>query len=711
MFVFEPNSRVEKTASGIRFYEQDILFSNYVFSGNWTVDICFDYLSSGFGIVLAEDSDDGFRNAKQATLFKLGTNDFRVYRKTVSSRSSDEGSTNILSPGQEMEDIHLTFAIADGHVVVTWHTNDIEGNPQEYRIGQGTLKSEYEKYFIGFYSSPGNTIRKTCFISGIPRNWRVNIANTEGGRISFFLDGFRFENCVNDAELEQDNIELEPGNYYVDFHPKEVNGILDLDCYVFPSDANILDTEENAEDNKKNILREDGSFVVESAGLYSLKFVGTNGEASNVCIKDTPTGSYVTTHDEAEEIGGSMLTINAANILKAEWDGEIHAVPGVNEEETYAIVETTSRTWLLRDLGVELDTIYTYIYDASNGMLTVKDETGKIVVWTVVDLTEEDDGKFHVFRNIRGSIYRLAITDIAGEEMDVLMQKTIKEYVPAVIKGPIIVTKEENGDSLDLSASYREVAESKRRFVWFTNEQEVKLPEDLPPNVSELKLYAASKGATFNVDAENIESFASSYVELDNSLYEQKGIVIDIDSSTRETYRYFILEYLSVSEYSWLFTNYEREVLEGLSEETVLEKTLAKTNGGIFVYGIPEGEKVHWEYLYRVPSAALLTSIDYCVEDYDLLDPSDYEINFDTNTISFGDAIRRKYAYAIVDYLKADSYAVNYVDRISQYEVDISTEEGVVYLNYDMEEDSSVREKIDTKIKPDYDKYIVLRKK
>ena len=81
--LFEPNSRIEKIDSGIRFYEQDIIFSDYVFEGDAEVNLHLDYLHPGFGIVIAEKYKGGPRNSEKAHLFKLGRYVFQVIEKPM----------------------------------------------------------------------------------------------------------------------------------------------------------------------------------------------------------------------------------------------------------------------------------------------------------------------------------------------------------------------------------------------------------------------------------------------------------------------------------------------------------------------------------------------------------------------------------------------------------------------------------------------------
>ena len=49
--LLKPNSRIE-LQDGIRFYEQDILYDDYVYSGSCQIELDIDYYNNGFGIVL-----------------------------------------------------------------------------------------------------------------------------------------------------------------------------------------------------------------------------------------------------------------------------------------------------------------------------------------------------------------------------------------------------------------------------------------------------------------------------------------------------------------------------------------------------------------------------------------------------------------------------------------------------------------------------------
>ena len=106
----------------------------------------------------------------------------------------------------------------------------------------------------------------------------------------------------------------------------------------------------------------------------------------------------------------------------------------------------------------------------------------------------------------------------------------------------------------------------------------------------------------------------------------------------------------------------------------------------------------------------MINSIDYYADKYDIIEGSEYEINYDNKEIKIKNSIRNNYQSFVIDYLKDNSYAINYIEEYNQYEVDIATSLEMVYVNYNMREDGNIYEYKTTAIRPDANKYIVLRK-
>jgi hypothetical protein len=105
----------------------------------------------------------------------------------------------------------------------------------------------------------------------------------------------------------------------------------------------------------------------------------------------------------------------------------------------------------------------------------------------------------------------------------------------------------------------------------------------------------------------------------------------------------------------------------------------------------------------------MFSSIDLYASKYDLISEADYEIDYKLPGVKVKAEIKEKYKVFIIDYLKDDSYCINYLPDYGQYEVEICTTQDKVYMSYDMDESGGVSDYQITKIKPDKNKYIVLR--
>ena len=136
---------------------------------------------------------------------------------------------------------------------------------------------------------------------------------------------------------------------------------------------------------------------------------------------------------------------------------------------------------------------------------------------------------------------------------------------------------------------------------------------------------------------------------------------------------------------------------------------MADVSGGIIVYGCKTD--VDLDYIYRVPADTMVNSIDLCCSEYDMIPEREMEINYEDQEIVLKKGLREQYSSIIVDYLKRDSYAINYREDMSQYEVDISMECQYAYLSYDMKDDGTVDNRKQTVIRPDRNKFIILRRK
>lgn len=704
--LFESNSRIEKSDNGIRFYEQDIIFSDYVFEGDVEVDLRIDYRHPGFGIVIAEKYKGGPLNSEKAHLFKIGSNAFYAIEKNILAQIQRKENACLFAPSNDNADSNLIFTITGNNVKLLLKKVLNRNEPPEYEeLGTYKLEKGLGEYFIGFYSNKGNTIRSVQYKQGTPEHWVTSIHNTHGGRISFIKNGFRFEQCINNAEIEQDDIELLPGTYFVEYEKEAIDEMFDIECFVFPSAAERKD--KNFEDSRKNILK-DGRIVIKEKMSVNIKFAGTNGLVRNVCIKDDPQDSFVETDDVALTIEGSYIKINLDNLSKVLWSGEIQNVPISNDytkEFPYGVVETTRQKISLEDLSISLNKEYDYELLTESKKVSTFIEKQKIDTKLLI-FDDEDKNCVKVFHNMNAKITRLILVDKAGKEIDVLHQKTFKRYVPGEITGPILLCSDAAQEPLDISASYREVAEPQYRIDLFSIEYDLQLKER--PAYADLEVYGIPANVTVNPKENTIKKYASQYEQIPDGRFELHGKSIKMNMDYRKKYKAIAVRYQSAEKFEHIFTNYEREIFSG-EPRLILEKDPSDSSGALIVYGCKT--KPDLEYIYRIPSATMINSIDICSGMYDLIPETMFEFNYSTREVKLSEELRKKYPYFIIDYLKKNSYAINYRPNMAQYEVDISIDEQAAWLKYDMADDGTVDTRKRTAIRPDRNKFIVLRRK
>ena len=704
--LFEPNSRIEKNDNGVRFYEQDIIFSDYLFEGDVEVDLTIDYLHPGFGVVLAEKYKGGPRNSEKAHLFKLGNNAFNVHEKTLLTQALRKENACLFAPGAKNIKANLVFRLVGKNIeLLQRKINDSTKKVEYENLGTYKLQKKLNQYYIGFYSNRGNIIRSVSFLQGAPKNWDVNIKNTRGGRIAFIKNGFRFERCEHDAEIEQGSIELNPGIYYVAYDREKVNDIDDIKCFVFPAYAKAK-KDDNFEDEKKNLVK-DGKFVIKEKMEVNIKFQGTNGQISNVAIKDDLESAFVETFDKGLTIEGSYIEVSLKELSKVLWTGRIKSAPKFTDFTKpcpYAVVETIGKRASMDDMSLKLGQEYDYEYIVKDN--TARALIGKNEVGTqAMPLSAADKEKIKIFHNMNATISRLILVDKDGKQLDVIKQKTFKRYVPEEIGGPILI-KDSEGEPLDISSSYREVAEPEYRIDLFQGNYEMALKEK-PLDIN-VEVYGIPYGITVNPFGTDIEKYAPQYTQISASHYEVTGKVVEMKEHIRKQYKAIAIRYQSVEKYNFLFTNYEREVFTD-EPRILLAKPMADVSGGIIVYGCKTD--VDLDYIYRVPADTMVNSIDLCCSEYDMIPEREMEINYEDQEIVLKKGLREQYSSIIVDYLKRDSYAINYREDMSQYEVDISMECQYAYLSYDMKDDGTVDNRKQTVIRPDRNKFIILRRK
>jgi hypothetical protein len=273
------------------------------------------------------------------------------------------------------------------------------------------------------------------------------------------------------------------------------------------------------------------------------------------------------------------------------------------------------------------------------------------------------------------------------------------------------VTEEDSNESFDLSASYREVVNPCRKIALFSREHPLMLREEVPVNAHTVNVYGIPVGARINTLATEIKDFASSYQQVAPENIKFSGNFFTINEAVRNAYAYIAVQYDSIDEYSYVFTNYEREIFDGSQTVLNLEKAISKNNEDIILYGIPNNAAVHKDYLYRVPNEAMMNSIDYYADIYDELPVELYDVNPSIGQIKLRPGVADKYKAYIVDYLKNNSYCLNHDAKRRQYEIDVATDAKKVSIHYDMHEDGGTYKYSHTDIRGNEAGYIVLRRR
>lgn len=717
MLLFQPNSRIQKVPEGILFYEQDALCLLYNFSGDQKVEITLDYISPGIGIII-EDAEKKSLDAQNTSyLLKLGSNDFRVYRKHLGVQEELRADSCSFSPGTDKKNVVLVFNIVGKTVSVCRKTCDQNGIFRETELASYKLEKFFNSFYISLYAGAGNIIRAINILSTVPKHWHVSTKNAAGGRIRFDRCAATMENCEQHGELEQKEIHLSPGTYWLKYDKKEVHGQYDIKAYVLDPEYIDFAGEANLEDEYKNILEDDGSFRISQEMSVNLKFKGHNGQIGNIALVDNEHSSFVETTDAKKKQSGSEIVIRLNGLDCVEWEASIIDTPpweNLSDDCPYAVVLSKDVRFTIKDLCIRLGVRYKYRYDVQRHWLTItSSETNEVVFDALI---QEPDyvrkPEIVIMKNVTGTVYRLLLTGNNGGKINPLVKKTFKKYLSSAITSPVLVTGEGGGEPFDLSASYREVVTPEKRLSLYSKERPLMLEEDIPTSARAISVYGIPFGAVLNAASSEIRSFASVYEVIAPEDYTKSKKAVVISDRVRSKYEYLVIEQSSIDSFAYEFTNYEREIFSGADDTLHLQHAPAERDEDIVIYAIPKNAEIHKKYLYRIPDVGAINSIDYYADRYEIVTPDLYTVDRASQEIVLSSRLTAgAYSRFVVDYLKKNSYAINYRSQHGQYEIDISTEGNSVCLHYDMHDDGTISDHIHTKITPDNDKYIVLKKK
>ena len=608
--MLQPNSRISMD-NGIKFYEQDILYDDYIYTGDFDIALNLEYCTPGFAIGLVNSEGKTLEDKDQVLLFKIGQKNVDIIflnkdsQKTLATYNSAYAKTYTAD---------LKYTLQKRDAVFTLYIG-------QQKICTFTAPIDFNTYNLIYYSNANNTIKNINISSSIPYSWVTNMQNTNGGYIWFYRDAFEFKHCLGEAEIEQSDIYLEKGKYYLKY---EIEGDNDIIPYIFISeDERILD-------KPKNILNIDNSFILDYAQKICLKFEGSKGKVKNICITTDKDNSYYrTSPDKGDsiDIEGSEIRLNLNQIKSYKLKFNIKFAPGSdhNNPISYSILSIRGNTYGLFDLDLAQDADYYMSFNKEDKIISISTITGTIIK-TIKLTNEELESTISIFNNINAIITDFVYIDNNGQSTNVIIENTIKKYVPGTIYSPIIVVDDQE-QPLDLSTSFRIFKKNNRDHYWFTNtEREYFIP--------------------------------SHYIKLTN--------------------------------------------------------TPSSKDNSIIVYGIRKESTINFDNLLRIEKEGKDT-IDAFANYYDILFEKDLRmINKEAKIIQLTDI--SNYKYIVVDYLKEDSYAINYRHELNSYEVDISIENGktnkLIYNNADEDTDDityiNEYRYVNTKALPSENCYIVI---
>ena len=332
----QTSGRVEEHG-GMRFYEQDIVMLSYLYTDDITIDFDMTYTMPGFGIVLSAYNKwaDKAGSDTKVLVAKVGTMEFSVYEKVLGRQKRIHVESNTFQPDGRMH--KLRFVKVGSYL----HVFTVDGQNVEL-IGKCNIGDAYDRFQLGIYSNQGNSIQDMTIDDSRPSVWNTNIKNTNGGRVSFYQDGFKVENAENAIEVIREDIPLEPGRYFFSYKTSanSDDAVANVQAFVFSS------REPKIKACEKNLLRTDKKHygtheffdVVESMHVTIL-FEVYAGSVYDVAIKSDASQDYVSTNDGTDERGGSFLQLNLRNLKEVYWAGMVNSVPysEIDEQPKYSL--------------------------------------------------------------------------------------------------------------------------------------------------------------------------------------------------------------------------------------------------------------------------------------------------------------------------------------------------------------------------------------
>lgn len=602
MSALQETGRVEQDG-GLRFYEQDIVQLDYIYTEDVAVDFEVVYNKPGFGLLVSASSiwiggkdDDG-----RKLLAKVGAEECSYFEKSSLGQEILKRESCTLSPDGKLHTLRFSKTGTQLRIY------ELSSDGQEL-LARCSIGEHYDRYTLGVYSSAGNIVRSMDIKDSRPSAWGTSVKNTNGGRIVFEANGFKISNAENAAEVIRENISLKAGRYFFSCEILPVGGKKKAAYYVFPSKEPKIKAKE------KNLLVYDRDkygdvpyFDIQEDMEVTVLFQVYAGEIRNIAIKEDAREGYAPTGNDAVVRAGSSLQVNLSNVSEIDWTGIVDAVPTADLDEVppYGV-------FVYGNIGVSIDAChvllgkkYSYKLKSAAALWTfeVMDE-GKSIYYTSF-VKNEDMAK--IFMNLSGVISSIEIYDLEGKKKNVMHQRTLHKVVPGDIGSPIIVVGKD-GVPFDLSASYRILPDGSYYFTnWerevFPAKRKLELQGEALGD-TDVVLYGLREEADLDrlyeiqdvADINSINSVAKKYDTISNEHYtliRGNTLVLD-DELEKNGYKMFIVDYLKNDSYA-INENEGYEVMISTKDEGTFICYDMKESGEIHEYKIldftPEDDK------------------------------------------------------------------------------------------------------------------------
>lgn len=503
--------------NGLRFYEEDILFDSHIYSANQKVILELDYLTNGVGLMIG--LMPGKTLAEQKLYYFVRVDNYSASLFLVNQmhyERLEHVSTPISAP---IERLKIEVQIASNQIILALNGRNYMYANLGYAIGQ---------HHLGIYSQKNNTFLKMFIDSKAPTLWHVNMQAAQNGRISFDRNTVRFSECKYPAEMLQEDIVLEPGEYHLHYESEGAS------VYIFDTNSIYADLKD------KNLLNKDNSFTLDKQTTIAVYVSGQNGFIKNLSLSRLKNAPYIESFLEPATKNGSYLKIKTEQLQEV-------SIDFVVRQECFGTL--VSDAIGKRERGF------------IEGEHRVLIQDNRIILYLENEYVEEvafHSNVIELFNDLELYIYHIYIKDKEGNVSDWFRKTDKEEWIKPSLNSPILATNEE-GQELDLSASFREVD---GRYIFTTTEREtfepypvVKLSE---PIIALVGAYGIPKSAITNESAfykgkpENINdlsAYCNAYEPISSSSFDANlNQVVFYDDLSR--YKEIIIDYKKANSYA-----------------------------------------------------------------------------------------------------------------------------------------------------------------